>query len=374
MFSRWTGVVIGATLFAANAGAALAATWSVETAPAPPDQGFSAYLHDVSCPTPSSCVAVGSYVDAPEGRTLPLVERRHGSSWSVENVPLPRGASLNGVSCTSPSACVAVGSWAGAPLVARWDGSSWSLEAVPLPPQGIESALNSVSCSSDTDCIAVGTYTGFGRTRPPGIFAEHWNGAGWTVRSIPSPTTDGDASLDDISCASATACTAVGRFDTNGWDTVLVERWNGIVWSQQPPQTPPRVYFSSSAFVGVSCPSVTACTAVGHTRVQYDGDALAERWNGATWSVQQTPTPDSTSAGLIEVSCASPSVCTAITGPGAQRWEAGGGWVVETIPMPQEAASHGNTEGVSCAKPTICVAVGGYWANGSFHPFVARYE
>jgi hypothetical protein len=41
----------------------------------------------------------------------------------------------------------------------------------------------------------------------------------------------------------------------------------------------------------VSCPSASACTAVGFAATSHATLTLAEYWNGQSWAVQATPSP-----------------------------------------------------------------------------------
>jgi hypothetical protein len=65
-----------------------------------------------------------------------------------------------------------------------------------------------------------------------------------------------------------------------------------------------------AALVSVSCASPTVCTAVGN--INEELGMLAERWNGQRWSIQPTPPPIGTLLELLGVSCPSPTVCTAV--------------------------------------------------------------
>jgi hypothetical protein len=64
----------------------------------------------VSCPSATSCTAVGSRHTNAHG-IVPLIENWNGQRWSIEAPPIPGlgHASLNDVSCTAPTACTAVG-------------------------------------------------------------------------------------------------------------------------------------------------------------------------------------------------------------------------------------------------------------------------
>jgi hypothetical protein len=142
-----------------------------------------------------------------------------------------------------------------------------------------------------------------------------------------------------VSCASATACTATGSVDFGGGIPVqLAERWNGRIWVVQEPPNP-------GAFVdmaGVSCPSRTDCSAVGYdfnfnTSMQ---ESFAMQWNGSSWTLQTTPSPNGTSGtSLFGVSCTSANACTAVgtntadsrSRTLAERWD-GVGWKIQPTP------------------------------------------
>jgi hypothetical protein len=102
--------------------------------------------------------------------------------------------------------------------------------------------------------------------------AERWNGRRWTIQRTPNP---GDAQLAGVSCATRTSCTAVGHSNTFGpaAPVALAERWNGKKWSIQP--TPNAHTPSGSLLIAVSCPSPTACIAVGSGQ----RGALIEQWD-----------------------------------------------------------------------------------------------
>ena len=86
-------------------------SWSV-VPPATPKGSTQAGLSDISCRSTSSCYAVGSSSTASAGKTL--VEHWDGTTWSIAASANPAGttnATLTGVSCPSPTGCIAVGSF-----------------------------------------------------------------------------------------------------------------------------------------------------------------------------------------------------------------------------------------------------------------------
>jgi len=183
--------------------------WSFQKTKNPPDPGP---LSDVSC-TAGGCVAVGSYIDG-SGNTLTFAEGWDGKSWSMQTTQNPGlgvDDMLSGVSC-STSACTAVGQYLSngsgvVPLAERWNGSTWSVQQMP-PPKGAKgNDLFDVSCTSNA-CTAIGLY--FDNKGNAPTLAEHWNGIKWSVQKTPNPA--GYAlSLFGVSCTSSSACTAVGN-------------------------------------------------------------------------------------------------------------------------------------------------------------------
>lgn len=104
--------------------------------------------------------------------------------------------------------------------------------------------------------------------------------ARWTVHRLPEPIPrTNEPQLVAVSCASTAACTAVGSSGVGA----LAERWDGVSWSIQ--TLPTFTGYRTAYLTGVSCPSTKVCIAVGYGR----RGPLAERWNGSRWSVERTP-------------------------------------------------------------------------------------
>src|SRR5207248_10503847 len=108
--------------------------------------------------------------------------------------------------------------------------------------------------------------------------AEVWDGVSWSIE--PTPTPQGEARLNGVSCTSATACTAVGQYYDFDSDTylTLAERWDGTAWTIQSTPTPPR----GATLAGVPCASPSACTGVGNYSLPgFEARGpLAELWDG----------------------------------------------------------------------------------------------
>jgi hypothetical protein len=376
--------------------------WTRQHFPAP-GGSTSAFLDKISCTSAQFCEAVGSY-NTSGGETLGLAAQWNGTSWSLQRIPHPSGATLvrmGAVSCASPSFCEAGGSvagfntstfaeqwngtsWhlqalpgtAGAGAVScvstafcesvgdgggdMWNGSSWSAQTIAGPAGSTFIGLSGVSCVTATFCEAVGQYND--SSGHSFSLATTWDGTSWTAQAPPNPATATTASLSGVSCAAVAACEAAGDFrvGTSNAPVALAEGWNGTSWQLQQAASPPGA--AANDLSAVSCVSTAFCEAVG-SRPDSSGAtaiALAEVWNGATWQIQKTANPAQADNGfrmsLDGVSCVSPSFCEAVgsssstSGGGAEEWD-GTAWKLQAIPGGPVAA-------VSCASATFCVAAG----------------
>jgi hypothetical protein len=194
-------------------------------------------------------------------------------------------------------------------LAESWNGTAWSIKETTPPTGAKSSSLLGVSCTSSSACTAVGHYVNSSSVEV--TLAESWNGTAWSIKETTPPTGAKSSSLSGVSCASATACTAVGRYvNSSSVEVTLAESWNGTAWSIK--ESPNPTGAKSSSLSGVSCASAEACTAVGHY-VNSGGVevTLAEVWASAKWAVQETPNPEAKSAGLAGVSCHTAETCIA---------------------------------------------------------------
>lgn len=89
-----------------------------------------------------------------------------GGSWTAARAPLPANAAgdqqvqLRSVSCPSVSSCTAIGeSTEGSldALLLTFSAGYWTAARAPLPGGDSTAYLSDVSCLSATSCIVVGT-------------------------------------------------------------------------------------------------------------------------------------------------------------------------------------------------------------------------
>lgn len=191
--------------------------------------------------------------------------------------------------------------------------------------------------------------------------------ATWTVQPSPNATLSG-GQIESVSCSSAHACTAVGKYlDTSGITVTLAERWGGSAWQQQSPPNPSGDTTASVApeLLGVSCPTSGFCAAVGEYQQQFSGAIFAETWAGGQWTLQSVPVPDGSSdPTLTQVSCTSATFCEAVGSyvdenfnldPLAAVWN-GTAWSLQSTPALTTSAGF---TAVSCTSSSSCEAWGG---------------
>jgi hypothetical protein len=226
--------------------------------------------------------------------------------------------------------------------------------------------LLGVSCRTAANCLAVGVdqnaFKGVG-----GPLAEKWNGTAWRTIAVKLPAGATGGTLGRISCVSATHCVAVGFYDKGaGHQFALADTWNGTSWT---PSQPPAPGGESTSLSGVSCKSATACVAVGaYTKNTTSGPTsapLAETWNGKKWTEARPPVPAGTDiAALDSVSCTSAASCIAtglvitstVSAALIESWN-GRNWSrMKSAALP--ATTLGELISVSCPAAKSCAAVG----------------
>jgi hypothetical protein len=302
----------------------------------------SAVARPASDAGPAS-LATGSGSSAPAGSPAAKANVKHAGF-------------LSGVSCASPANCTAVGGYyrtASGPqrtLIEQWTGTAWRVE--PSPGAGRAATLDSVSCPSATRCTAVGS------------LIIGWNGVSWKVELRSSP-------FVSVSCVAPIWCMAVGVTSGGAPESGY---WNGANWKLEPMPRPAHPA-QSITLAGVSCTEPSFCLAVGD--YSYGEGAmpsprardktLAERWNGSSWQVIRSV--DVTRRDqLSAVSCTSPRACTAVGSSASQqfalaeRWD-GSTWNTQHAPD-VDRIGYTRLTAVSCSSDSACMALGNY--NGGF--------
>ena len=266
---------------------------------------------DLSCTSVSSCVAVGGAtmdITSTGGETA-VIQRWTGQDWAVPTTPLmpatrPGNVLLSDVSCVSPTFCMAVGyQQVGAhdlALAEGWNGTQW--RTLPMPAVSGSVDLQAVSCTSTSFCRAVGTVdppnTGRSVT-PTRTIAEAWNGSSWS--KVPNPHPFGKdlwMSTPALTCTSSSHCLAVwsslwpierfgGPTPPNAGFPAVSQLWNGSSWSFVPMPNPSSASGQYNILYDASCTDAIDCVAVGTTVDGTQGTMLIESWDGSQWTEDQ---------------------------------------------------------------------------------------
>jgi hypothetical protein len=332
----------------------------------------SAGLTEVSCVAADFCMGVGSGSAADHGPTDPIAMVWNGSRWRSTAVSLPKGwraGALEDVSCASTAYCVAVGDYfkttgsSRVPVAVTWNGRAWAA-ARRLPSlAGSGPYAVGISCPAQRHCVV--SVAANPTPKSGQAFIDVLTGATWTVHAL-TPPKGSQASFDAVSCASVTHCVTTGVVYHPRSETPLLALWNGKALS-----TMKAVENFPAEFDGVSCPSARSCVMVG---TWFTGPAdlgYYGIWNGSIWKgARILPQPKAmVVASPSAVSCPVPTKCLAVgfdRVPGKNNaypnqalaeFFNGRSWTRLSVPAPAGAA---DTEfnGVSCVSATNCVAVG----------------
>jgi hypothetical protein len=369
---------------------------------------FDELCRAVSCPTATTCYAVGQYLDT-AGHSEPVIETLSNGTWSSTEGPLPTtpppatdagpnfpDAFLMSVSCASATSCVAVGQYEDTSgniqgLIATLSGTTWSAQAAPFPSGQSasldQSILEGVSCPTVTFCAASGFFVDTS-SQSNGWLVTLANGT-WTGVRAPEPSDAGGdpgghqlALLPQVSCPSPTACVAVGLYLNASSQTFpLLDSWNGSGWTDNPmplPNNAGSAPTSPQQLTAVSCGSPVSCVAVGfYLDTGNHPYGLIETLSNGTWTPTEAPQPSNfrntgSFANLREVSCPTPAFCvtdgfytTLVNSEvGMLDTFSGGRWSTSALPTPSNVTpntglqSAGRT--VGCYSPVSCAMAGNY--------------
>jgi len=268
----------------------------------------TAELVGVSCPSEGTC-----YVAARDATILHSAD--FGGEWDVQFPGWPGQSAYNAVGCPSTTTCFAVGS-GGVLRATTTGGLAWSTQR----PTGSTADIRGMSCYGSSNCYAAASDT---------LFATHDGGANWA----PTKLTQTDR-LVAISCPGANTCFAVG------WPGAIYRTTNGGTdWLRQTNS----LYGADETLLGVSCASATVCVAVGTY-----GKVLSTSNGGTTWNSEIS----GTTGNLFAISCPNPFTCIVVGAGGLALTRSGGSWAAHP-----SGTTH-TLRGVNCVTAYTCYAVG----------------
>lgn len=302
-------------------------TWQQADIPVPAGLGEAALLFD-SCPTSTSCLALGTDLNDQYEATSASLERWDGTSWTSEPAPL-WVASSTANSCPTPTECVVLNSPSldgSNSTVGVFRNGAWSMQDLPFNAPG------ALDCPTLDRCIAVGTDG-----------AATWDGTTWT--SIPTP--QGADSISGVDCVTPTACIAVGG-SAQGDAYPYASRWNGSTWTTQTMPAGPIGGLSS-----VACTGDQQCLATGEDVILRD--------SVGTWTMEGA---DGQQLGGTYIACSSSTRCVTVSlfTTDSDVWN-GTSWSVIPLAAPPGNAT-AQVGGLSCAPAGPCFLVGAAFSRG----------
>lgn len=262
----------GNARYSTAASTSAAATWNSWSGPG------ESPSHDIACPASTLCVLSTGAVSGGGGNVY--------RASSLGGTFLSSFKPTNGVgaiSCPSTSFCVSAQEGGG---FIRWStkpsGTSWTAVAIGT------GAMRDVSCLSSSFCAVVDAA---GNVRVATSEAKIKEAGGWKATSV-----NGGVALTSVACASTTACIAI-----DGNDEVLNLTISGTGSATVSGQT----VAEGEELNDVTCTGTT-CAAVGA-----EGGIFASSNSGSTWTRRFNAAEP-----LMAVSCASSSLCAAVTNVG----------------------------------------------------------
>jgi photosystem II stability/assembly factor-like uncharacterized protein len=361
-------------------------TWATQTLPA-----SLPAVDGLSCPSPSTCVAVGndflatgfaigttdggttwgslglpgtlgffSQVTCPSttvclvlSDTQMLRSTDRGTTWHP--VSLPTGAaSLSGLTCPSATSCVATGE--GVATFSSDGGATWAQGTLPASPPSGGWQFGPLACDSVTHCISImDDVSGFD------LLATSDGGATWAATTVSSLSTL--FGVSSLSCPAAGTCLGVFYGSPN---SLGVSTDAGAEWTLTP------LPFASAT--AISCASATNCEIAGGAQDTGSQPQVEGTTNGgSTWSLQALPdisdgfqvgtlacNPSASAASTqCILSTQSPDLSTA--GTLYATTDGGTTWSSQTLPSPSASDSF---TAAACPSDLICVIAGSGGSKG----------
>ena len=375
------------------------------------NQGGFANITSVSCASPGTCSAGGSYTDSSGGGQAFVVSEVNGSWGKAKEVPglaaLNQGGSalITSVSCARAGTCAAGGSYTDSSggqqaFVVSEAGGRWgTAEQVPGTAalnQGGNAGIQggyffggAVSCAAAGSCAAGGWYTD-GSGSQQAFVDTLTNGTWGTAQQVPGTAAlnqAGSAGTNSVSCTPAGTCTAAGGYsDSSGAGQVFVATQTHGTWgtAEQIPGTAALNQGGNAVPVSVSCARAGTCALGGFYK---DGSGhyqafMASKVNGIWGTAEEIPGTAALNQGghafTNSVSCASAGTCSAggfyFDSAGHRQafvvTQANGTWgTAEQVPGTAALNQGGNAEtlSVSCAPAGTCAAGGIYTDSAGHH-------
>ena len=263
-------------------------------------------LSGVSCPTVTSCMAVGS--DA-SGSDLVLTTHDGGAAWSQAAAPA-NATRITSVTCKGIAMCIAIVTNGTTPVVIAQHRLRHDVATSGQPARHLPDGDRSRVWRLRRACLVAG-YVPTGAGHGAGALALSADeGQTWEDTTVPA----GLGLLQTVACATPTSCFAAGTTSTTVSDVVpakgqlLQSVDGGHTWASAPVPPVDDAY-------GLACPSARQCAMVGTDWAGAPAvgtGAVAQSADGG-----QTFTPSSSAyvpLTLAALSCPTAVACIAVGG------------------------------------------------------------
>jgi len=265
----------GDALYATDVSVASNATWTPWNGP-----NEQSPAEAVACPSITLCVLADGAVPGGGGN----VYRASSLGGTFLTSFTPKNG-VNAISCPTTSFCVATAEGEGfIRYSTKPSGASWTAEEIGT------GAMKGVSCLSSSFCAVVDD-SGNVHIATTEEHIEEFGGVGWAVTDV-----DGTTPLRGIACSSTSSCIAV-----DGSNKLL----NLAVAPSGEATTSGQSLKGAGELTAVTCTGQT-CAAVDD-----NGAVFASTNEGVDWFMRHGG-----GSGLTSVSCASASLCAAVTKTG----------------------------------------------------------
>jgi hypothetical protein len=258
----------GNALYATNVSATSAATWSSWSGPAGESPSYA-----IECPTSTLCMLAAGTING-GGKMYHATSL--GGAFVFSFSP---AFGVNAISCPSASFCATAQGGGQMRFSSAPSGNEWTIAATT-------GELEDVSCLSSSFCVEVDD-----RGNVHVATEQLVDDYEWTSTDL-----DGATPLRGVACLSTTSCIAV-----DGGGDVL----NLTIASDGTATATRQTIDGANGLVTVACTGTTCAVADNH------GGIFASTNAGADWT-----TRSSGGGGLTSVSCASASLCAAVTTTG----------------------------------------------------------
>jgi uncharacterized repeat protein (TIGR01451 family) len=257
---------------------------------------------------------------------------------------MTRRARITPSLATAGSAVLLILAITGVSSAPAWASSGWSPEPSSNPSDATSSYLSGVSCASGTACTAVG----YQYDPTEQNLAESWNGSSWSVEPSSNPTGATSSYLDAVSCDSGTACTAAG-YQYDPTEQNLAESSNA---SLAPPSVT-NVSPNSGPATGGTGVTITGTGFTGATAVDF-GSTAATNLTVTSSTVITATSPPGTAGSSLDITVVGPGGTSATGSADRYSYLSAGPPPQETLTVTTGGTGSGTVTGSGISCPGAC--------------------